>query len=142
MPKIATLIRTHPDFTDSRKSPQSDSCLLLTGGHHDDDPDLDWRGIMGRVQRGGCGSPPLRRATGEGRGFRPHRPPSSSSGLSVMQIALVKRQPKRRCRIPRRPHPSLDYFFGRFERTDRTLDDDAGLDTTDLDHCFPSQRRH
>ncbi len=26
-----------------------------------------------------------------------------------MQIALVKRQPKRRCRIPRRPHPGLDY---------------------------------
>lgn len=59
-----------------------------------------------------------------------------------MQIALVKRQPKRRCRIPRRPHASLDYFFGRFERTDGTLDDDVGLDTTDLDHCFPSQRRH
>lgn len=34
-----------------------------------------------------------------------------------MQIALVKRQPKRRCRIPRRPHPNLDYFFGRLERT-------------------------
>jgi hypothetical protein len=59
-----------------------------------------------------------------------------------MQIALVKRQPKRRCRIPRRPHPSLDYFFGRFEHTDGTLDEDAWLDTTDLDHCFPSQRCH
>ncbi|SFU64451.1 MULTISPECIES: hypothetical protein [Bradyrhizobium] len=54
-----------------------------------------------------------------------------------MQIALVKRQPKRRCRIPRRPHPGLDYFFGRLERTDATLDDDAGLDNPDLD-----QRRH
>lgn len=62
-----------------------------------------------------------------------------------MQIALVKRQPKRRCRIPRRPHPGLDYFFGRLERTEGTegtLDDDAGFDTTDLDHSFPSQRRH
>lgn len=59
-----------------------------------------------------------------------------------MQIALIKRQPKRRCRIPRRPHPSLDYFFGRLERSDDTLDDDAGPDDSDLDHSFPSQRRH
>ena len=59
-----------------------------------------------------------------------------------MQIALVKRQPKRRCRIPRRPHPNLDYVFGRLERADGSLDDDAGLDTTDLDHSFPLQRRH
>ncbi len=43
-----------------------------------------------------------------------------------MQIALVKRQPKRRCRIPRRPHPDLDYFFGRLERTEGELRDDAG----------------
>lgn len=35
-----------------------------------------------------------------------------------MQIALIKRQPRRRCRIPRRPHPGLDYFFGRLERAD------------------------
>jgi len=59
-----------------------------------------------------------------------------------VQIALVKRQPKRRCRIPRRPHPSLDYFFGRLESTDSRLDDDATLDTTDLDHSFASQQRH
>ena len=59
-----------------------------------------------------------------------------------MQIALVKRQPKRRCRIPRRPHPGLEYFFGRLERTDSTLDDDAGLDTTDLDRSLASPRRH
>ncbi|PJG55888.1 hypothetical protein CVM73_06985 [Bradyrhizobium forestalis] len=59
-----------------------------------------------------------------------------------MQLALVKRQPKRRCRIPRRPHPSLDYFFGRLERADGTLDHDAGLDNSDLDRLFGSQRRH
>ncbi|WP_448031032.1 hypothetical protein [Bradyrhizobium liaoningense] len=58
-----------------------------------------------------------------------------------MQIALVKRQPKRRCRIPRRPHPNLKDFFGRLERADSMLDDDAGPDT-DLDHSFSSQRRH
>ncbi|MGX1323980.1 hypothetical protein AB7M17_007433 [Bradyrhizobium sp. USDA 377] len=57
-----------------------------------------------------------------------------------MQIALVKRQPKRRCRIPRRPHPNLDYFFGRFERTDGAPVDDNRLDNSDLDH--PSQRHH
>lgn len=64
-----------------------------------------------------------------------------------MQIALIKRQPKRRCRIPRRPHPGLDYFFGRLERSDGTLDDDAEPDDArpdnpDLDHSFPAQRRH
>jgi len=31
---------------------------------------------------------------------------------------LVKLKPKRRCRIPRRPHPNLDCIFGRFERTE------------------------
>ncbi|MGL3108487.1 hypothetical protein [Bradyrhizobium sp. BR 1432] len=59
-----------------------------------------------------------------------------------MQIALVKRQPKRRCRIPRRPHPSLDDFFGRLERADGTLDNDAWPDNSDLDQSFSSQRRH
>jgi len=59
-----------------------------------------------------------------------------------VQIALVKRQPKRRCRIPRRPHPSLDEFFGRLERADGAMVDDAGLDNSELDHAFPSQRRH
>lgn len=59
-----------------------------------------------------------------------------------MQIALVKRQPKRRCRIPRRPHPNLDDFFGRLERADRTLDDDAGLDNPELDRSFGSPHRH
>lgn len=58
-----------------------------------------------------------------------------------MQIALVKRQPKRRCRIPRRPHPGLDYFFGRLDHAEGTLDDDTGFDMTDPDHSFPSQRR-
>ncbi|TFV77863.1 hypothetical protein E4K64_08485 [Bradyrhizobium frederickii] len=59
-----------------------------------------------------------------------------------MQITLVKRQPKRRCRIPRRPHPGLDYFFGRLERTDGAMDGDVRLDTTDLDHSLASQHRH
>ena len=43
-----------------------------------------------------------------------------------MQFALVKRQPKRRCRIPRRPHPDLDYFFGRLERSEGEMRDDTG----------------
>lgn len=59
-----------------------------------------------------------------------------------MQLALVKRQPKRRCRIPRRPHPNLDYFFGRLERADRTRNDDAGPDNADVDHSLAAQRRH
>jgi hypothetical protein len=46
---------------------------------------------------------------------------------------LVKRQPKRRCRIPRRPHPDLADFFGRLERSEGEMGDDAGLDTTDQD---------
>jgi len=59
-----------------------------------------------------------------------------------MQIALVKRQPKRRCRIPRRPHPNLDYFFGRLERIEGELIDDPGAEMADLDHPFRSPRRH
>jgi hypothetical protein len=56
-----------------------------------------------------------------------------------MQIALAKRQPKRRCRIPRRPHPNLDYFFGRLEHGDGAPDDDAGLDNSDLAHPFRNE---
>lgn len=59
-----------------------------------------------------------------------------------MQIALVKRRPKRRCRIPRRPHPNLDYFFGRLERIEGEMHDDPGGETADLDHPFRSPRRH
>jgi len=59
-----------------------------------------------------------------------------------MQIALVKRQPKRRCRIPRRPHPNLDYFFGRLERREGELRDDPGAETVDLDHPIRLRRRH
>ena len=59
-----------------------------------------------------------------------------------MQISLVKRQPKRRCRIPRRPHPNLDYFFGRLERVEGKMHDDPGAETADLDLPFRSPRRH
>lgn len=59
-----------------------------------------------------------------------------------MQIALVKRQPKRRCRIPRRPHPNLDYFFGRLERAEDEMHDDPGGETAELDPSFRSPRRH
>jgi hypothetical protein len=59
-----------------------------------------------------------------------------------MQIAIVKRQPKRRCRIPRRSHPDLDYFFGRLEPTNGEPSDDTGAETADLDHPFRSSHRH
>ena len=59
-----------------------------------------------------------------------------------MQVAIVKLKPKRRCRIPRRPHPDLAYFFSRYERTDRELNDDAEPETADLDQPFWSPRRH
>lgn len=59
-----------------------------------------------------------------------------------MQFALIKHQPRRRCRIPRRPHPNLDYFFGRHERTEGEMHDDPGGETADLDHPFRSPRRH
>ena len=58
-----------------------------------------------------------------------------------MQVAIVKRQPKRRCRIPRRPHPDLDYFFGRFERTACETSDDTGSEIVDLDQ-FQLPRPH
>ncbi|SFI15339.1 hypothetical protein SAMN05216525_10529 [Bradyrhizobium sp. Gha] len=59
-----------------------------------------------------------------------------------MPIALTKLQPRRRCRIPRRPHPNLDYFFGRLERAGGTRDGDVRPDNADLDHSFVSQHRH
>ncbi|MCP3465271.1 MULTISPECIES: hypothetical protein [unclassified Bradyrhizobium] len=58
-----------------------------------------------------------------------------------MQVAIVKRQPKRRCRIPRRPHPDLDYFFDRFERIACETSDDTGPEIVDLDK-FQSPRPH
>ena len=119
----------------------SDSCLLLTGAHHDDDPGLDWRGVVDWFLCICCVWPISR--TGEGHGaFHPHHPSRPLSGLTPMQIAIVKLQPKRRCRIPRRPHPNLDYFFGRLERTEGEMRDDAGPETANLDHPFRSPRRH
>jgi len=59
-----------------------------------------------------------------------------------MRIALVKRQPKRRCRIPRRPHPDLDYFFGQLERTEGEMRDDTGPETADPDYPFRSPHRY
>ncbi|MCP3401132.1 hypothetical protein [Bradyrhizobium sp. CCGB20] len=54
----------------------------------------------------------------------------------------MKRQPKRRCRIPRRPHPDLDYFFGQLERTEGEMRDDTGPETADPDYPFRSPRRY
>jgi hypothetical protein len=58
-----------------------------------------------------------------------------------MQVALVRRQPKRRCLIPRRPHPDLEYFFGRFQRTDIETKDNAGPELADLEQLVWSQHR-
>ncbi|MDE5440753.1 hypothetical protein GWG65_04645 [Bradyrhizobium sp. CSA207] len=59
-----------------------------------------------------------------------------------MQIAIVKRQPKGRCRIPRRPHPNLDYFFGRLKHAAGAPNDDTGLDNSDLEHQRHPPSRH
>ena len=58
-----------------------------------------------------------------------------------MQVAVVKRQPKRRCRIPRRPHPNLEYFFGRYQRADIEANDNARPELADLEHLAWSQHR-
>ena len=52
---------------------------------------------------------------------------------------IVKLKPKRRCRIPRRPHPNLDCFFGRFERAEGEPDD-AGAEVADLEPFHPQPR--
>ena len=57
-----------------------------------------------------------------------------------MQIAIVKLKPKRRRRIPRRPYPNLDYFFGRLEHGACERDEDPSAELADLDH--PLQPRH
>ncbi len=59
-----------------------------------------------------------------------------------MQIAIVKRQPKRRCRIPRRPHPDLEYFFGRYESERCEANDNVKSEAADLDHQVRLQRRY
>ena len=53
-----------------------------------------------------------------------------------MQLTIVKRQPKRRCRIPRRPHPDLNYFFGRLERADIDVAPES-LDAQDAPSLIP-----
>ncbi|MDE2376845.1 hypothetical protein [Bradyrhizobium sp.] len=59
-----------------------------------------------------------------------------------MQIAIVKRRPKRRCRIPRRPHPDLDFFFGRYERADLKPVNETRTDVPELERQFRPQPRH
>jgi hypothetical protein len=59
-----------------------------------------------------------------------------------VQFALVKRQPKRRCRIPRRPHPSLEDFFGRLELAEGEMRNDPGGETADLDYPLRPSNRH
>jgi hypothetical protein len=58
-----------------------------------------------------------------------------------MQVAIARQKPRRRC-TPRRPHPDLAFFFGRYERPDCEPNDDAGPEVADLDHPFWSPRRH
>jgi hypothetical protein len=58
-----------------------------------------------------------------------------------MRVAIVKRQPKRRRRIPRRPHPDLVSFFGRHQHTDVEANDNARPGLADLEHRVRSQRR-
>ena len=48
---------------------------------------------------------------------------------------IVKLKPKRRCRVPRRPHPELDCFFDRFQREGEPAE--AGLEVTDLEPFHP-----
>jgi hypothetical protein len=53
---------------------------------------------------------------------------------------IAKRPSRRRCRIPRRPHPDLEFFFSRFERRRPGInraDDGIRLDRQEL----PSQMR-
>jgi hypothetical protein len=52
-----------------------------------------------------------------------------------MRVAILKHMPKRRCRIPRRPHPDLDFFFGRYERADLEPNDVTGPE--DLEPSAP-----
>ena len=59
-----------------------------------------------------------------------------------MQVAIVKRQPKRRCRIPRRPHPDLEYFFGRYQHAAIEANDNSKPELADLEQQFRSQHRN
>jgi hypothetical protein len=61
-----------------------------------------------------------------------------------VQAFIVKRQPRRRCRFPRRPHPDIEFFFSRYDRSRLDIDgsdDDAGADheCADLQARLPNR---
>ena len=104
----------------------------FAGGHHDDDPDLERRCVVVWLECGVCRPAHLRDPARASR-FQLGSP-SSSPGVKPMLETIVKR--KRRCRIPRRPHPELEFFFRRFERSRPEMlkpEDDPTLDDLDLD---------
>jgi hypothetical protein len=57
---------------------------------------------------------------------------------------IVKRQPKRRCHIPKRPHPDIEFFFKKFDHksVSPSHDDGTGLKLAELDdQLHPSSGR-
>ncbi|MBR0754085.1 hypothetical protein JQ604_18025 [Bradyrhizobium jicamae] len=52
-----------------------------------------------------------------------------------MPAVIVKRQPKRRCHIPKRPHPDIEFFFNKYDRKSAVTshDDGTGFDGIELD---------
>jgi len=59
---------------------------------------------------------------------------ATAAGPEAVLIAIAKRNPKRRCRIPRRPHPDLDFFFGRYENAGLEPSDETRSEIADLQH--------
>ena len=69
----------------------------------------------------------------------------ASAGLEPMAGVIVKRPSKRRCRIPRRPHPDLEFFFSRYERRRPGMnrpDEGARPDGPELPNQMRLQNRH
>jgi len=58
-----------------------------------------------------------------------------------MRFAIPGYMPKRRCRIPRRPHPDLDFFFGRYEHADLETNDETRREIVDLEPSVPVATR-
>src|SRR3954449_13554393 len=86
MPKFATLIRTPPGFPDSRKSPLV-ILACFAAAQHDDDPGLDWRGVVAWFLCVCCVWSSGR--TGESLGtLPPPRPSRPGLGLNPFQTRL------------------------------------------------------
>jgi hypothetical protein len=69
---------------------------------------------------------------------------SMSTEPRAVATVIVKHRPRRRCRIPRRPHPDLDSLFRRYDPGLREMNgnDNPAQDCQEVESHSRSQNRH